>query len=230
MHLRAVSFDLDHTLWGLEGVLPRAEARGHEWLRTHYPDAAARYSPEQLTAIRQELLRSRPELRHHVSELRKAVYREVARACGYGEALVEGAFEAFLQARHEITLYPEAKPLLDSLRGRYRLGVMTNGNANVHRLGLGHYFDFVVAAIDVGAAKPDRLIFEAACHRAGVPASQMVHIGDEPESDVIGAAGYGMRAVWLNQEGRDWPRDLEPVPHVEVRSLAEFGEWLAGEP
>lgn len=225
--IRAITFDLDYTLWDLEGVLARAEARQHDYLAAHYPEAARRYTSADIHALRLRLYELHPELRHNVTELRRAALRQVARSCGYGEELVDAAFRVFLDARHEVVLYDDARPLLESLRGRYRLGVITNGNADVRRLDLGHCFDVILSPMDIGAAKPDRVIFEAACHRLGVEPEEAAHVGDEPEADVVGAANHGMTAVWINRAGQAWPEGVRRPPSVELGSLAELDRWLA---
>ncbi len=218
--VRAISFDLDYTLWDLAGVIEQAEQTAHDYLARYYPRVAERYgSARQLVEKRLQLLERQPQLRHNVTAWRREALAELARECGYQQRLVDEAFDVFLEARHRIVPYQDALPVLGYLRRHYTLGVITNGNADVHRLGLGHYFDFVVSAVDIGSAKPDHLIFEAACHRAGVAPAQMLHIGDEPHCDVYGAARYGMQAVWLNRHGRVWPPELDRVPHVEIDSL-----------
>lgn len=225
--VRAISFDLDYTLWDLAGVIEHAERRMYEFLQRAYPRVTAGQPPEALTRRRLALLERRPELRHNVTAWRRAALGELAEEHGYPAAeLTTAAFEVFLDARHEIEPYPDAVPLLQTLQGHYRLGVITNGNADVHRLGLGHYFDFVISAVDIGSAKPDHLIFEAACHRAGVAADELLHIGDEPSTDVLGAVRYGVQAVWLNRHGQRWPAELEPLPHLELPSLTALGELL----
>ncbi len=224
--VRAISFDLDFTLWDLGGVIQRAEQRMREFLAQSYPRTVEHLDSEALAERRRMLLKQRPELRHNVTAWRKAGLAELAALAGYGETLVEEAFAVFLDARHEVTPYPDTVPLLEALRPHYRLGVITNGNADVHRIGLGGYFDFVVSAVDIGAAKPDHLIFEAAHHRAGVMPEQILHVGDEPESDVFGAASYGMRAAWIDRDGREWPEGLPLVPHMKLDSLQALGALL----
>lgn len=226
----AVTFDLDFTLWDLTGVIELAERRAHDWLRAHAPDVAERWSSSALVDLRQDIARRRAELRHDVTALRRAVYREAAARCGCAggalERLVEGAFHAFLAGRHEVVMYPDTTPLLDSLHGRVRLGAITNGNADIARLGLERYFDFALSAVDLGAAKPSHLVFDTARNRAGVPAARIVHVGDDPESDVFGASRAGFQAVWLNRDGARWPDDLAPAPHTEVDSLETLGRLL----
>src|SRR5690625_866443 len=155
--VRAITFDLDYTLWDLAGVLHSAERLQHGYLAEHFPEAARRYSHAALQALRFEVYRQRTDLRYNVTELRKAVLRQVAGECGYGEDMVEQAFQVFLDARHQVRLYQDVEPLLKRLHGHYVLGVITNGNADVRRFGIGKYFDFALMPMDIGAAKPDRL-------------------------------------------------------------------------
>jgi len=224
--VRALTFDLDFTLWDLEGVLHRAEALQYDYLVRHYPEVGRRFTKETLPALRWEIYQQRKDLRYNVTELRKELLRQIAADCGYDETMVEGAFQVFLDARHDVKLYDDAVPLLQRLRGRYVLGVITNGNADVSRLGIGEFFDFTLSPMDVGAAKPDRIIFEAACHRAGYEPEEIIHIGDDPEADVIGAANYGMVPVWLNRLDSDWPQAMDQPPCIELSSLTQIDQLL----
>jgi len=228
--VRAVTFDLDNTLWDMTQVIRHAEARLYAFLESQYPRVAERYSDDDLSAARADIAERRPELRHDVTALRRAALAAVAKDCGYDADLVERAFKVFLDARHEVTLFEDTKPVLERLRRRYVLGTITNGNADVRRLDLGHYFDFMLSPMDVGAAKPDGIIFQAACHRAGFPVDEVAHVGDEPEADVWGAARYGMPAVWINRHASPWPSTLDIPDHVEIRSLSELLELLPGSP
>lgn len=225
--IQAITFDLDFTLWDLEGVLHRAEALQYDYLVSNHPEVGRRYSSDALRALRVELYRQRKDLRYNVTELRKEGLRLIARECGYDEVMVERAFQVFLDARHDVKLYDDAHPLLERLKDRYVLGVITNGNADVYRLGVGEYFDFALSPMDVGAAKPDRIIFEAACNRAGFDPSEIAHVGDDPEADVVGSASYGMLPVWLNRTGLDWPETLPQPQYFELKTLAQLDRLLA---
>lgn len=224
--LRAITFDLDFTLWDLTGVIARAEEKQYEFLAQRYPKVCEHYSVESLHELRNLIAEREEGLRHNVTELRKAVLREAAQRCGYDEAMVAAAFDVFLDARHEVQLFDDAIPLLHALRGRYVLGVITNGNADVGRMGLREHFDFVLSPMEVGAAKPDRVIFEAACNRAGAAPHEVMHVGDEPLSDVAGAADHGMLAVWLNRDDQPWPQDLSKREYLQVDSLRGLSELL----
>ena len=51
--------------------------------------------------------------------------------------------------------------------------------------------------------------------------SSVLHIGDDPHADVIGATQAGMQAVWLNRDAKVWPAQLPPPPRT-ISSLAEI--------
>ena len=97
---------------------------------------------------------------------------------------------------------------------------MTNGNANVNRLGLERYFRFGISAADVGVSKPHPAMFEAALARAGSSPERAVHVGDNPVDDIRGASSAGYRTVWVNLRGIALPPEIEATR--EVRTLAEL--------
>ena len=133
-----MTFDLDDTLWDNRPVLLAAETALYEWLDRHYPRLTARYSPEDLRALRESLRERHPELDHDVTRLRKLSLRTAARAVGHDDTLVEAAFAVFIEARHRIVPYSDVPPALRALRNAgYCLGTLSNGNADVWRVGLG---------------------------------------------------------------------------------------------
>ncbi len=201
-HLSALTFDLDDTLWDNRPVLMAAEQTVYDWLCLHYPRIRLRYSLVDMRALRQELLQQNPELRHDVTALRKNSLRIMAQTSGYDDSLVEPAFAIFLDARHRVTLYNDVEPALRRLRSAgYCLGTLTNGNADVGRLGLGQLFDFSLSAASTGKAKPHPRMFEEACRRAHVGVEELAHIGDEPGTDLAGAQNAGVTVIWMNRQG-----------------------------
>ncbi|MCO7544024.1 HAD family hydrolase [Stutzerimonas nitrititolerans] len=228
MSIRLITFDLDDTLWDVRPVLHSAELTLREWLARHTPDLND-FSVEALGAIRRTLLDAQPELRHRISELRRRILCHALEEAGYprDEAceLAEQAFQVFLEARHAVQLFPEVHPTLELLANHYRLGVLTNGNADVRRLGLADYFDFTLCAEELGIGKPDPRPFCEALKRAGVAAEHAVHIGDHPSDDIGGAQRAGMRAIWFNPTGGPWQQD-DRHPDAVIGNLAELPALL----
>jgi 2-haloalkanoic acid dehalogenase type II len=222
--IRAITFDLDDTLWSIWPVVVRAEQRLHAWLEQHYPLIPARFTALDLRALCIEIADKHPHLAHNRTVLRKEGLRLAARSAGYEEFPVESAFEVFFLARNEVVLFEEVLPVLERLSRRYTLGALSNGNADIRVIGLDHLFAFAIHAADVGAAKPAPAMFEAACRYLGLPPRQVVHVGDDPEHDVQGAARMGMRTVWANRSGREWPGGGQA--DAEIRTLEELESLL----
>jgi putative hydrolase of the HAD superfamily len=222
--IRLLTFDLDDTLWNLRPVLLRAEQLTWEWLVQHAAPLVQRFTAEQLRDMRIELARREPALRHRVSELRQRGLREALQLAGYAddaaESLAQQAFEVFVHARHEVNFFEDALDVLGLLRRNYLLAAITNGNASPARLGLDHLFAFTISAELLDRPKPHADPFEAALTRANCTAREAIHIGDHVEHDVLGAMQAGMRTIWVNRPGDNWPALQQP--DATIRHLAEL--------
>ena len=223
--IHAITLDLDDTLWEIGPVIRRAEAALQDWLTRNCPRITERYSGEALLELRLGVAARHPERSHDYRFLRKRVLAEAALAAGYSETLVEPAFDVFNRARNEVEFYPDAIPMLQALSSRYRLIAVTNGNACLDTIGIRAHFHDVVTAVDAGAAKPARSIFDEAVRRSGVERHSILHVGDHPENDVEGAMSAGLRAAWLNRNGVEWPAHLAD-PEAVLATLAELVDLL----
>jgi putative hydrolase of the HAD superfamily len=228
MTIKLITFDLDDTLWDTAPVIVSAEAVLREWLAQHAPDLGG-VPVEHLWAIRERVLGNEPGLKHRISALRRRVLFHALEESGYthqqASELADQGFEVFLHARHQLEIFPEVQPTLEVLARHYTLGVVTNGNADVRRLGLADYFKFALCAEDIGIAKPDSRLFHEALQRGEATAQTAVHIGDHPGDDIAGAQQAGMRAIWFNPGSKAW--EAEKQPDAEIRSLTELPELLA---
>ncbi len=216
--LRAVSLDLDNTLWDTPPVLARAEAILRAWLEAEAPALARRYDPAALAALRLEVAAEQPRRAHDLSYVRTEALLRAARACGYGDALAVRAFGVFLTARNEVLPFAEVPRALARLAARVPLYALTNGNACVWRVGLGRHFRAAVDAAAAGAAKPERRIFDHLLEVAAEPAGAVLHVGDDAVADVEGARAAGLRTAWMNRTGAAWPERLAP-PDYEIADL-----------
>ncbi|MFB6281102.1 MAG: HAD family hydrolase [Haloferacaceae archaeon] len=206
----AVSFDLDDTL----AVTRRDRAT---LLR------------EACEAVGAPVLSREAYLDAHADNL-TAETRAATFAALLDERGVEGVDPAALAAAYRervndaLVPVPGAAGLLADLRERYRVGLLTNGSvraqrAKVERLGWTDAFDAVVVTGDLPAGKPDPRAFAAACDALGAAPERTVHVGDDPEADVGGACGAGLRAVHV-LGGDDRP-DPRAVAHVRRAALAD---------
>ncbi len=223
LEVKAVTFDLDDTLWPIAPAIARAERRLHDWLRRRFPAVAARYSTRDLMDFRERAVIDHPEVAHDYSALRRLALRHAMAPLGLTEHDVEEAFQVFFAARNEVDLYAEVPSALDRLGRRYRLASISNGNASLAAIGLGDHFELSVSARDAGASKPAPEIFVLALERLGLEPHEVVHVGDDLELDVAGAMAAGMHAVWVNRSGRS--ADASPV--AMIRGLDELPALLA---
>ncbi|MDO5102843.1 MAG: HAD family hydrolase [Lautropia sp.] len=194
--VKAITLDLDDTLWPVAPVLARAEQQLTDWLARHAPRTAAslagRYHYPALKA-------RYPERAHDVSWMRLQFLREVLAQHGEDPALAEPAFECFYEARQQVAPYDEVESVLAHWCHHYRLGVITNGNADVTRMPMGRFFSVVVSAHRFGAAKPDPALFMAASEALAVEPHAILHIGDDRRLDVEAAQQAGFQSAWLRR-------------------------------
>jgi putative hydrolase of the HAD superfamily len=223
--IKVLSFDLDDTLWLNAPTIKRAEELLFQWLTDHVPQITQRYDLLQLREKRFTLLSERPELAHNLTQLRMMSFEQLAVELNLSTGWIEPAFEIFYEARQQVTLYDDVKPVLDELSQRYLLVSLTNGNADTVKTGIDHWFDLALSSETVGKLKSDPDFYRHALELADVIAQQMVHIGDSPENDIAGAKSAGIFAIWLNRDGKQWP--LESCqPDRVITGLHELPELL----
>lgn len=219
--IRTITLDLDDTLWAIHPVIKRAEERLYGWIADNYPRITERFEPADIWQVRSEIMAEYSDRAHDLSFLRRTVLSRIGEAVGYDDSYVDDAFAVFDEARNDVTLFPEARPALVSLRERFVLIAVTNGNADLERIGIRDLFDGVISATMAGAAKPARPIFDMAVAVGGASAAQTVHVGDHPLFDVHGARDAGLRAVWVNRNGDEWPDEYHS-PDAEVQNVGEL--------
>lgn len=229
MSIKLITFDLDDTLWDTAPAIVSAEAMLRDWLAEHAPKLGP-VPVEHLWDIRSRLVEADPSFKHRISALRRRVLFLALEDAGYGhpeaQDLADRSFEVFLQGRHQLDIFPEVVPTLELLTKQYTLGVVTNGNADVRRLGLADYFSFALCAEDLGIGKPDPAPFLEALKRGNADARHAVHVGDHSGDDIAGAQQAGLRAIWYNPTGKPWESDR--LPDAQIRSLTELPGVLAG--
>ena len=230
MAIKLITFDLDDTLWDVDGLLQRAEEAVFSWLSQHCPPVTQHYSLDSLFQTRVDYWRSHPELKHQISRMRQESLAFILTELGYSSAqataISRQAFEVFMDYRHRVSYFDHALAVLETLGRDYALGALSNGNACTRRLGIDNYFDFHFSAEQVNASKPDPTLFRAALDHAGISPTQMIHIGDHPKDDIRGAAALGIYTVWINRQGDPWQAD-DLAPSQTVRCLSELPAAVA---
>jgi putative hydrolase of the HAD superfamily len=130
-------------------------------------------------------------------------------------------------------LFADTLPCLEWLRAAgLRIAVVTNASGRYQRgkladLGVAEFIDEVVIAGELGAAKPDPVIFHTACAALGFPPEEVAHVGDRLDLDAIGARDAGLSGVWLNRAGPT--EGALPAGISMIGSLAGLPELLVCE-
>ena len=219
--IKAVSFDLDDTFWDCEPVIVQAEETLYQWLQNHYPDIVAAYPRESMLELRAEMYRTHAHLSTDVTMMRKAFLQQLFMEYDDSEQRAEQAFAVFYQARSQVVLYEGTHEILTTLRNTHKLAAITNGNADLGLIGLADYFDDIQLAGLNNPPKPAQDMFDACCAKLGIAACELLHVGDNPQTDVVGGHNAGARTVWFNQLDMAWPEEL-PRADIEVKSLPEL--------
>jgi putative hydrolase of the HAD superfamily len=227
--IKVIAFDLDDTLWAVKPVIIRAEQHLDSWLREHINDL--QYDVTGMRELRHELIRVEPELAKKITELRRRIIElailKSGRNATEARALSLRAIEIFLVARNDIQLYAGALETISTLAAGYQLGALSNGNADIQRVGLDAYFDFAFSAEMVGAPKPDPKLFQAALTHTGAAPHEMLYVGDDPTLDIDAAKQLGLHTIWFKTLAKPTIDQTEPDETIEdIRDLPAAVERL----
>ncbi len=234
MRILAVSLDLDDTLWPVEPAILAAETHLDDWLKQHHGAVAAAWPIAALRALREQVVADRPDLAHDFTAQRLLTLERAFARCGIGDEHVDAAFEVYYAARNRVDCYADALPALEAIAMRLPVISISNGNADLERIGLRQHFRHCISARECGVAKPAAAIFHDACARLGLAPGNVLHVGDDPLLDVIGAHDAGLRTAWLNRNGAQWSDHAASacaesrliVPDLELRDLGELARWI----
>lgn len=243
---RGVLFDLFGTLIGVDlSRLPALEVGGqrHRTTVAGLVDALAAWVPgtsplaflEALLSVSEEMARVRA-YDHLELPSRERFRRALERVGCEDETIAEAAVH--LSRTHmgliaQATVFPpEHAALLEALRPRYRLGVVSNFDDTTTaydilvRHGIAPLLDAVVISEALGLRKPHPAVVRTAVRTLGLQAAEVLLVGDTFAEDVTGARAAGVDAVWIDVAGRGVPDGAER-PRWVVRALPELTGILA---
>jgi len=127
-------------------------------------------------------------------------------------------------------LMEQAREVVEELRKKYRLGLITNGktaiqHGKIDRLGIREIFDVILVSEEAGVKKPNRAIFEMATAKLRLNPEQCIYIGDHPVNDIEGATNAGMRTIWF-QVNQPWRDHIAAAPLHTIKHLGELPALL----
>ena len=175
---------------------------------------------------REQVLAADPGVSHQLTELRRRVIETALRSSGLNTNTARetagNAMDVFLTARNEVEFFDGALDAIREVAALYQLGALTNGNADITRLGLSEHFSFAFSAEEVGAPKPAPDLFHRALAHTGVQPEEMVYVGDDPIKDVDTANRVGLHTIWVANDARPGPGETEPDQVIsDIRELPE---------
>jgi putative hydrolase of the HAD superfamily len=129
-------------------------------------------------------------------------------------------------SRRRLGLYPHVREVLDVLRERYRLALVTDAQSaytrgELHKVGLLDYFDPIVISGDHGYRKPDRRLFQFALDGMGVAAENALYVGNDMHRDIFGAREAGMPTVMF-ESGQGKSAYLDCVPDYRITDFRDL--------
>lgn len=228
--IKCITFDLDDTLWAVDPVIVEANKTLYQWLAEHAELFVKCYQLSDFDQLKHRALAVFPDISHSVTLIRLKQLEIGLIEAGYSAeqavVLSHQAFDVFIEARNQVELFEHARTMLEQLKASgYLIGALSNGNADVNRVGLGDIFDFALNADGVGKEKPHPLMFEQMLHQQQLRPEQVIHIGDNPHHDIVGAKNAGLWTIWVNLTQRVWP-EVDPADG-DVTCLRDIPECIA---
>lgn len=222
-NIQMITFDVDDTLWDFPAMQLRGnEAMAREIVRRCGPDFAFMDAAFLIEKYYERIREGIDPTVLKWAEARRRVYADLLAEAGWADAEAFSFELAAIYTRErnaEIPLFPGVLETLDTLRGRFKLGWVTNGNEYPSLVGLEDTFDVAITPDKLGYAKPDPAVFEHVANAAGVPLDAILHVGDNLYTDVAGAQAAGCTGVWFNRNGQE--NETEYVPDAEIRTIPD---------
>ncbi|MEW6999052.1 HAD-IA family hydrolase [Colwelliaceae bacterium BS250] len=226
---KAISFDLDDTLYDNHPVITKAEQELQHHLIESAPECAA-LGPDFWWQQRDVCLTNQPELCHDVTALRLACMQSGIQHLGYSaidaKAKASAAFDHFLAHRNNLQVSNSVKQLLAKLSNKFPLVAISNGNVSIEEIGLSSYFTHTYFAGNGNLQKPKDDMFKQACQQLHIEPHELLHIGDCTHADIYGALSAGCQTIWINNgEFAITKKALKVLPNAEfdnVEQLAIF--------
>ncbi len=231
MPIKAISFDLDDTLYANRPVMQAAEVKMRHFFTELFAQQAATglvFDHVFWQPFKQQAINNSPDLAHDVVALRVTSYFLGACALGYSQQeadkKAQQAMQYFVQVRSEFVVPQASCQLLAQLSEKYPLVAISNGNVDTNAIGIRGYFHQVFHAANGVKQKPDPQMFTMACQSLAIAPEQLLHVGDCGRADIQGALNAGCQAAWLSCY--DVGQPLTVLPQIELSAVTELADLL----
>ncbi|MBQ4847821.1 HAD-IA family hydrolase [Pseudoalteromonas sp. MMG005] len=228
--ISVLSFDLDDTLYNNHPVIKAAVQAQLDYLNqiTQW----SQQGPNYWSHCRNQTVKQTPSLANDVTRWRKVALQYGMSKLPLTEEQAHHyascAYQAFSDARSNITVQQSVLDLLGALRTKFRLIAITNGNVEINKFNLRNEFELVLKAGPDGAAKPHSELFDKAAVVLNVKKSEILHIGDSLDSDVQGANLAGCNSLWLNNQ--QFKYKYLGLSHIEINNINDLYQLVNTSP
>jgi putative hydrolase of the HAD superfamily len=223
----ALTFDLDDTLYDNRPVIESAD-RWYSSMLEFHPWLRKIRASEMIPLLKDEIRREDPLLESDVTLFRTEVLRRLFVSCGTdpAAAVTEAALlvRRFIQVRSSFMVPKSSFRILHLLGRKYPMIALTNGNVDAERIGLASCFSCCIRADRRLPAKPDPALFLEASRLLGVPPGNILHVGDDPVTDIYGACRAGFMTCMIRTEA--FHDKIKPLPDLEISGPEELESIL----
>ncbi|TLU64656.1 haloacid dehalogenase [Thalassotalea litorea] len=226
---KALSFDLDDTLYDNHPVITRAERALREHLQTLVPKTQ-QLANDFWWQQRNDCLQKEPHLSHDVTALRLAALTLGLAKLGFSkkeaQQKAQHAFAFFLRHRNNLQVAKPVIEVLEQLAQKFPIVAISNGNVSVDDIGIRHCFKQTYFAGNGNLQKPQSDMFMQACDYLDIAPQQLLHVGDCTHADIFGAMRSGCQTAWVHNESfaiTKKPLQVLPTMHLDhVEQLRYF--------
>jgi putative hydrolase of the HAD superfamily len=230
-HIRAISFDLDDTLYDNMPYIREAERCLSKRIKKRYP-LAAELSQKKWRKIRKSILEQQPELANDIGLLRATTLTKGFVEAGMPSDIIPYAvtdcYDYFYEKRSDFEVSKDIRKVLKKLSAKVPLAAITNGNVNCEAIGIAKYFTHVLHANVDLPMKPNITMFKQVSELLDMPSKNILHVGDCLKKDVEGAINAGYMSAWF---AMDRKMDLNAenmslLPHVQLSALKDLKQLI----
>ncbi|WP_375751902.1 5-amino-6-(5-phospho-D-ribitylamino)uracil phosphatase YigB [Vibrio sp. HN007] len=229
--VKAMTFDLDDTLYDNRPVIENVEREMVSWLYTQHP-VSSTVPVSRWRQIKREVARANPEICHDVTLWRQTQIETGLLQLGYStEAARKAAQEGIEHAlwlRNQVDIPDITHTVMEQLAEKYPLIAITNGNVDPNKIGIGGYFKKVYKAGPDGRSKPFSDMFDSSANYLNLPRENILHVGDHLRTDVMGAKVSGFQACWSNYTDKSIKNAPKAriLPDIEINQLEALLEFI----
>ena len=232
--IKVLSFDLDNNIYDCQSVLSAAENWFSEYLTDKYNLMPFCKDYSFWAQIKKELLLQQPRLEDDVTLLRA---KSLVIAFEYLKQPLKGGLEEaqslvseFIKKRSAGFVSAEVIQMLEKLKQKYRMISVSNGNLDARILKVDHLFEYDLRPkMGVFKCKPYLDLFNECSRITKVSPHEILHIGDDPYTDVYGAISAGFNCAWLYKGYTGISNDerhLKVLPHIQLDNILELDSLL----